>query len=429
MTAYYNEFDPKAAAWLRELIKAGHIAPGDVDGRSIVDIRPSDLIGYKQCHFFAGIGVWSYALRRAGWPDDRPVWTGSCPCQPFSAAGKGAGFTDERHLWPHFHWLIENCRPPVVFGEQVASKDGLGWLDLVQADLEGSGYASGAVDTCAAGFGAPHIRQRLYWVGKRLEHAEGVGRLERRAKPSGWRADIGRGFGIVGDARFAGPEGQRGGYSATFGHGQGSVRPVAEASEFGGLANCAGVGWIGRRSGCEGHEPGEIERSERLCDAGRMAYDNDDGCFAPPVTGLHNSEHHPEPCDGFSGMADTDCGGRQQKSDTKCSRIQSETHGSRSTGEQLGDNGTSIHRPQPASPTNGHWRDADWLFCRDGKWRPVEPGTFPLAHGTAARVGRLRGYGNAIVAPAAQAFIEAYLETEITAANDNHCTVAGSFCA
>lgn len=345
MTAYYNEFDPKAAAWLRELIGAGHIAPGDVDERSIVDIRPSDLIGYTQCHFFAGIGVWSYALRRAGWPDDRPVWTGSCPCQPFSAAGKGAGFTDERHLWPHFHWLIENCRPPVVFGEQVASKDGLGWLDLVQADLEGSGYASGAVDTCAAGFGAPHIRQRLYWVGKRLEHTEAVGRLERRAEPSGWRADIGCGFGIVGDARFARLEGQRGGYSATFGHGQGSVRPVAEASEFGGVA-----------------------------------HNNDDGCSAPSISGFHNSEHHAEPRGSIVGRT---------------------------------------------SPTNGHWRDADWLFCRDGKWRPVEPITFPLAHGAAARVGRLRGYGNAIVAPAAQAFIEAYLEAEVvaahvpTVANDN----------
>ena len=165
MTAYYNEIDPFAAAWLRELIKAGHIAPGEVDERSIADVMPSDLAGFTQCHFFAGIGVWSYALRCAGWPDDRQVWTGSCPCQPFSSAGKGAGFKDERHLWPEFYRLISQCRPAVCFGEQVASKDGLAWLDLVQADMEKASYAFGAVDTCAAGVGAPHIRQRLYWVG------------------------------------------------------------------------------------------------------------------------------------------------------------------------------------------------------------------------------------------------------------------------
>jgi DNA (cytosine-5)-methyltransferase 1 len=132
--------------------------------RSIVDVQPEDLKGYKQCHFFAGIGVWSYALRQAGWVDDREVWTGSCPCQPFSSAGKKGTFDDERHLWPEMFRLITACKPSVVFGEQVASKDGLSWLDSVQADLEGADYSSAAADLCAAGVGAPHIRQRLYWV-------------------------------------------------------------------------------------------------------------------------------------------------------------------------------------------------------------------------------------------------------------------------
>lgn len=75
MSAYYNEHDAGAAAWLRELIREGHIAPGDVDERSIGDVSADDLRGYVQCHFFAGIGIWSHALRRAGWEDDRPVWT------------------------------------------------------------------------------------------------------------------------------------------------------------------------------------------------------------------------------------------------------------------------------------------------------------------------------------------------------------------
>lgn len=164
MPAYYNEFDPFAAQWLRNLIAAGHIAPGDVDERDIRLVQPDDLRGYDQCHFFAGIGVWSYALRQAGWADDRPVWTGSCPCQPFSVAGKRTGTADERHLWPEFFRLIRECHPPVVFGEQVSSKDGLAWFESVQTDMEGAGYAIGALDSCAAGVGAPHVRQRLYFV-------------------------------------------------------------------------------------------------------------------------------------------------------------------------------------------------------------------------------------------------------------------------
>ena len=143
---YYNEFDKYAAQWLRNLIAAGHIAPGDVDDRSISDVRPSDLVGYTQCHFFAGIGGWSLALRLAGWPDDRPVWTGSCPCQPFSVAGAGHGVADERHLWPHWFHLVRNQRPPVIFGEQVDAAIAHGWLDLVQDDLEGEGYAYEAKD-------------------------------------------------------------------------------------------------------------------------------------------------------------------------------------------------------------------------------------------------------------------------------------------
>jgi DNA (cytosine-5)-methyltransferase 1 len=181
LTAYYNEHDPFAAAWLRELIAAGHIAPGEVDERSIEDVTPNDLAGFVQCHFFAGIGIWSLPSdSRLG--DDEPIWTGSCPCQPFSAAGKGGGFDDERHLWPAFHWLIEQSAPAIVLGEQVASQDGLAWLNLVSADLEATGYAFGAVDTCAAGFGAPHIRQRLYWMADAKRSGRQQLALERPAE-------------------------------------------------------------------------------------------------------------------------------------------------------------------------------------------------------------------------------------------------------
>ena len=311
MTAYYNEVDPAAAATLRALIADKFIAPGDVDERSIEDVSPVDLMGYTQCHFFAGQGVWSYALRLAGWPDDRPVWTGSCPCQPFSAAGKGKGFADERHLWPAFHWLIQQCRPDIVFGEQVAGKDGLGWLDLVATDLEALDYACGAVPFPAAGIGAPHIRERLYW----MAHAK-----RKRVWPCR----------------------------------QGGV---------GGAAN---------------EVPGAIKERQRL--RSDLGAGHDDA----PLGMAHNQLQQRQIT---SGLGDGPRGRQQEPAAT-----------------------SGLRRNSWPCPTNSVWRDADWLGCRDGKWRPVEPGTFPLAHGIAARVGQLRLHGNAIVAPQAAAFIESYIE-------------------
>jgi hypothetical protein len=188
MSAYYNEIDPFAAAWLRELITAGLIADGEVDERSIADVRADDLRGFSQCHFFAGIGGWSYALRLAGWPDDESVWTGSCPCQPFSQAGRGAATADPRHLWPSWFRLIAERRPHIVFGEQVASADGVAWLDVVFDNLEGEGYAilwvtaPGPTPTCATDTGGLSLSK---WGGsgararmkRYLLHSEIYGRL------------------------------------------------------------------------------------------------------------------------------------------------------------------------------------------------------------------------------------------------------------
>lgn len=164
MTAYYNENDPYAARWLRNLISAGHIMAGDVDERSITEVKPDDLKKYTRCHFFAGIGGWDLALKLAGWPADRPVWTGSCPCQPFSVAGKGKGKEDGRHLWPIWLKLIKECRPDSIFGEQVEAAIKHGWLNLVQGDLEGINYSFGAAVVPAACVGAPHIRHRLWFM-------------------------------------------------------------------------------------------------------------------------------------------------------------------------------------------------------------------------------------------------------------------------
>lgn len=175
--AYYNEISPYAASWLRNLMDAGLIAAGDVDERSITDVKSDDLKGYKQCHFFAGIGGWSYAARLAGWPDDRELWTGSCPCQPFSVAGSGRGFEDERHLWPIWGRLISERKPTNLFGEQSAAASE--WIKLVRSDLEEDGYAVAAIQIEAASKGARHKRDRWWFA------AHTIGDEQSRKEPRG----------------------------------------------------------------------------------------------------------------------------------------------------------------------------------------------------------------------------------------------------
>lgn len=160
---YYNEWDKKTAAWLRELIKEGLIADGIVDERSITDVQPSDLDGFIQCHFFAGIGGWSYALRLAQWPDSRHVWTASLPCQPFSANGEQQGANDGRHLLPHFCRLAKERKPSIIFGEQVEAAIRFRWLDKLCSELEAEAYSVGSCVLGAHSALAPHIRQRIYW--------------------------------------------------------------------------------------------------------------------------------------------------------------------------------------------------------------------------------------------------------------------------
>ena len=205
MTAYYNEIDKNAAEWLRQLIKMGAIAPGDVDTRSIVDVPSVELRAYDQLHFFAGVGVWSYALRQAGWPDDRPVVTGSCPCTPYSTAGKRRGAGDPKNLWWAMFWHIRQLHPQLIIGEQVSSKDGLEWWDSVSSDLEDQSYAAAALDLCAAGVGAPHIRQRLFWVAV----SNGAGQQWARSPQSkGW-VDPAELIGTSQDMALANTQGQR----------------------------------------------------------------------------------------------------------------------------------------------------------------------------------------------------------------------------
>jgi len=311
MAAYYNEIDKKTAAWLRELIKNGLIADGVVDDRSIIDVKPNDLAGFDQCHFFAGIGGWSYALRLANWSDDKPVWTASLPCQPFSVAGSQKGKDDERHLLPHFLELIKQCKPNTIFGEQVEGAIRHGWLDDLQTTMEAENYAIGHCILGAHSVNAPHQRQRLYWVA---------------------------------NSNYARLEGHR--------------------------------------------EHGQLYGSE-----GRATQD---GFNRPLSIGMGNSEH-----DGYASIPQSPSA--VQPSENQQSRP---SFPSKPTGASKPSDAADISRCQGR---RSNWDNPVWVYCRDRKYRPIEPSSEPLAHGIPTRVVRLRGYGNAIVPQVAAEFISAYM--------------------
>lgn len=404
MSNYFNEWEKFPAQWLRNLSQAGQIVPGVVDERDVKSVAPSDVRDATQCHFFAGIGVWSYALRLAGWPDELAVWTASLPCQPFSAAGRKKKFKDERHLWPDFFRLLEQCRPDVLLSEQAATPDGLEWYDTASASLEGIGYTCGAAVLASAGVGAPHIRHRLYFVA----HTEGFRWPARRdASASDGLDEAWLEFERRGDAR-----GLAHAYRARFPWQprSGGV-PQAEAGIAAGLDGADGAQPGGAAQPLADAYGGRRDRS-RLLVRERRAHDN---LAAPPgrsqVGGVADQ---PLAAGEVGAVGDAFGEGLQ---------------------EQLGepgvppgaggaDEGEAALGAGP--PTRGLWGDAVWLFCQDGKYRPVEPGVEqmasgstdrvefvpPLATGVEGRVGQIAGYGNAINALCAATFIRAFIETQ-----------------
>jgi len=369
---YYNEWDKQLAEWLRNLIQAGLLPEGDVDDRSITEVKGTDLAGYTQCHFFAGIGGWPLALELAGWPATRPVWTGSCPCPPFSNAGRQGGTDDPRHLWPEFRRIIEESkpRPPVVFGEQVESKIARAWLAGVRTDLEALGYGVGGADLCGASIGSPHIRQRLYWV------------ADSSGSTSG-----GNPRGVLGTQAQVGGENR-------VGNTDSSGRKTRNAQSIGNRA----------RPECltEPSPPVGVADTEccRLMDA-------------EPHNGEHHAEGRPqrntplnerEPSKGRShegGVGDTIEQGLEGLPWASTSG-----HESRWVKEEP-------HRPTATPSTDvTPWDGAVWLQCLDNRERRIEPRIRPLADGVPGRVVKLRAYGNAIIPQVGAEFVTAFMEIE-----------------
>lgn len=165
--AYYNENDEYTATWLENLIHEKLIAPGYVDRRDVAEVKVSDLKGFTQHHFFAGIGGWSCGLRLCGWRDSWPVWTISCPCPPWSKIRvynrNEQGTKDYRDLWPYMVPLIKGFKPTQIFGEQVVGKKNAPWIERTARHLQKADYNFIQKRRYSKDSGAPQVRQRIYF--------------------------------------------------------------------------------------------------------------------------------------------------------------------------------------------------------------------------------------------------------------------------
>lgn len=379
MRAYYNEIDPAAAHILRALIEEGVIATGDVDTRSIKEVDPHDLEGYTQCHFFAGGGLWSVAARLAGWPDDAPLWTGSCPCQPFSAAGKGLRADDPRHLWPDFHRLISACRPAVFMGEQVAGKAGYGWFDGVRADLAREDFTARAIDFPACSVDAPHQRNRLYWIAMDNARCDRERQSQSEicaGRHSTHHADA---SGVMLGDTFGSRRERQCGHGGTSGRQEASGSIAAtDGAECRSMANNDGVGSAKLRP-----------------DVGQVCSLSKAQCWP---------EHHAS----VSGRSDAAAVDR-----APTSGIQPDAYGYRCDRPGLSTRPGWEHLPHGARhpQRNGtYWSDAERIACHDGKARRAQSGIRFLVDGLPGRVDLWRVGGNAIVPEAAAEVIAAFID-------------------
>lgn len=383
MRAYYNETDEYCCNWLANLMLEGLIPEGDIDQRSIRDVTARDLRGYAQCHFFAGMGGWPYALKLAGWPSDRQVWTGSCPCQPFSVAGKQKGFADDRHLWPAWQPLIAERRPLAVFGEQVARAPD--WLNLVRRDLEGMDYALGVVPLEAASCGADHFRDRYFFVADRAlqsERKQEYGqRPEPRPRPRPYVGGTGTGYDQTRSMAHGDGEHASDGRLQRGGQQRGASRNPE--NNPGALS-----------------DDDDDQRSQiALGEPGRQESDDDDG-----KSGYAGGDVEHGPIQGPLPAAH----GRLREEEEGRGARHGEFIGSSAWGRSWTED---EFRAAGFTAAVANIGDRQYIECPDGKWRRLPPPRVRwLGNGIPARVSKLRAIGNAIDPRAATAFITAYMD-------------------
>ncbi|MGW2095804.1 DNA cytosine methyltransferase [Promicromonospora sukumoe] len=188
-------------------LAAQHVFGGEVAWHCEWESAPSAILD----HHWPGVPN-LHDVTQVDWTTVQPIdiLTGGYPCQPFSAAGKRKGTTDERHLWPYVRDAIRALRPRYAILENVAGHRSLGF-DRVLGDLAEDGMHVRWTSLRASDVGAPHHRERLFILVSSPdpdhrecdgdERAPRRGQVEREA--TAWRC-----VGLPADPGYDGREGR-----------------------------------------------------------------------------------------------------------------------------------------------------------------------------------------------------------------------------
>jgi len=357
------------------------------------------------------------------------IITGGFPCQPFSVAGKQKGTSDDRHLWPEMFRIIKTFKPRFAIGENVRGivniQDGV-VFETVCTDLESEGYEVQPFNIPAAGVGAPHRRERIWFIAIREDATNTYGNREKWNK-----SEDRQGSGIEQNSSTTAAE--------DVGNTQHNGSPTSEIGRGHEEIN----GGTEKRQ----NESFEFERTSRSEDNGNVSKENKNNVADTNNEGLRtriggsDNDHETE---SRSGRADR----TRSESDV-------ERHNSTSTeikGMDVADTDTRLgngeneeiqSRGQTSDSSSARGRDENDANSNDkglegfregssefgqinstsessdrGQtkvaqgWWSVEPNVGRVAHGVSGRVHRLKGLGNSIVPQIVEEIGKALIKAE-----------------
>ena len=307
------------------------------------------------------------------------VICGGYPCQPFSVAGHQKGEADKRHLWPEYFRLVRELRPHYAIGENVGGHLRLG-LDSVLEDLDSEDYTVRCFSVEAASLGAPHRRERIFWIADRNPNGSNVDQKQKvqeraSAQSHGTRDDrTGKTLGNTECNGSSAPE-IGGGNTKTPGRtAQGTVKALKPTGTGGSgdneaVADSTGNGRDAKRTDQETR--GTVRGSEE-----RRMLESEGSGTRPEISGNVADNRGPRGQAGLSAPGhgqkgnpeepDYDCGGQGRRPQSNKAAFESYLGG--------GTDGLS-----------------SWL---DGTWERGIPRVAPTDK---ARVPRLKALGNAVV--------------------------------